>query len=60
MVKAKLEKKIKQDPISVITVILVFTVFMLGVLVYMHVLQSNQIKQLRSDLQQEIELREVK
>ncbi len=60
MVKAKLEKKIKQDPVSVITVILVFTVFMLGVLVYMHVLQANQIKQLRSDLQQEIELREVK
>ena len=60
MVKAKLEKKIKQDPVSVITVILVFTVFMLGVLVYMHVLQENQIKQLRSDLQQEIELREVK
>lgn len=60
MVKAKLEKKIKQDPVSVIIVILIFTVFMLGTLVYMHVVQANQIKQLRVDLQQEIELREVR
>lgn len=60
MVKKKLEKKIKQDPVSVIIVILIFTVFTLGALVYMHVLQAGQIKQLRSDLQQEIELREVR
>lgn len=60
MVKAKLEKKIKNDPVSVIIVILVFAVLMLGVLVYMHAHQASEIRQLRSDLQQEIELREVR
>ncbi len=58
MVKKKLEKKIQQDPVSVIIVILVFTAFMLGTLVYMHVLQAREIKQLRNDLTQEIELRQ--
>ena len=60
MVKKKIEAKIKQDPVSVIIVILVFFVLMLGVLVYMHVVQTSQIKQLRHDLQQEIDLREVR
>ena len=60
MVKKKIEAKIKQDPISVIIVILVFAVLMMGVLVYMHVVQHTQINQLRQDLNQEIELREVR
>lgn len=60
MVKKKIEAKIKQDPISVIIVILVFAVLMMGVLVYMHVVQHMQINQLRHDLNQEIELREVR
>lgn len=60
MVKKKIEAKIKQDPISVIIVILVFAVLMMGVLVYMHMVQHAQIKQLRYDLDQEIELREVR
>lgn len=60
MVKKKIEAKIKQDPISVIIVILVFAVLMMGVLVYMHVVQHTQINQLRHDLNQEIELREVR
>lgn len=60
MVKKKIEAKIKQDPVSVIIVILVFAVLMLGVLVYMHMVQASQIKQLRHDLKQEIELRQVK
>ncbi len=51
MVKAKLEKKIKQDPVSVIILILTFTVLMLGILVYMHVAQASEIRQLRSDVQ---------
>lgn len=60
MVKKKIEAKIKQDPVSVIIIILVFAVLMMGVLVYMHVVQASQIKQLRHDLTQEIELREVR
>ena len=60
MVKKKIEAKIKQDPVSVIIVILVFAVLMMAVLVYMHVVQHVQIKQLRYDLNQEIELREVR
>lgn len=60
MVKKKIEAKIKQDPISVIIVILVFAVLMMGVLVYMHMVQHTQIKQLRYDFDQEIELREVR
>ncbi len=60
MVKAKIEKKIKQDPVSVIIVILVFAVLMMAVLVYMHIVQASQIKQLRHDLTQEIELRQVR
>ena len=60
MVKKKIEAKIKQDPISVIIVILVLAVLMMGVLVYMHVVQHTQINQLRHDLNQEIELREVR
>ena len=60
MVKKKIEAKIKQDPISVIIVIIVFAVLMMAVLVYMHVVQHVQIKQLRYDLNQEIELREVR
>ena len=60
MVKKKIEAKIKKDPVSVIIVILVFAVFMMAVLVYMHVVQHVQIKQLRYDLNQEIELREVR
>lgn len=51
MVKAKLEKKIKQDPVSVIIFILIFTVLMLGILVYMHVAQASEIRQLRADVQ---------
>jgi predicted PurR-regulated permease PerM len=53
MVKAKLEKKIKQDPVSVIIFILIFTVLMLGILVYMHVAQASEIRQLRADVQNE-------
>lgn len=60
MVKKKIEAKIKQDPVSVIIVILVFAVLMMAVLVYMHAHQATQIKQLRHDLQQEIDLREVR
>ena len=60
MVKKKIEKKLKQDPVSVIIVILVFTALLLGVLVYMHVAQANEIDQLRSDLNREIQLREVR
>ena len=60
MVKKKLEKKIKQDPVSVVILILVFVVFTLGALVYMHVLQSKEITQLRNSLNREIELREVR
>lgn len=60
MVKKKIEAKIKQDPVSVIIIILVFAVLMMGVLVYMHMVQASQIKQLRHDLTQEIELREVR
>lgn len=60
MVKKKIEAKIKKDPVSVIIVILVFAVLMMAVLVYMHVVQHVQIKQLRYDLNQEIELREVR
>lgn len=60
MVKKKIEAKIKQDPVSVIIVILVFTVLMMGVLVYMHVVQHSQITQLRQDLNREIELRQVR
>ena len=60
MVKKKIEAKIKKDPVSVIIVIIVFAVLMMAVLVYMHVVQHVQIKQLRYDLNQEIELREVR
>ncbi|GEM_PF-6196433 len=60
MVKKKIEAKIKQDPISVIIVILVFAVLMMGVLVYMHIIQHSQIEQLRYDLSQETQLREVR
>ena len=60
MVKKKIEAKIKQDPLSVIIMILVLSVLMLGILVYMHVVQQVHINQLRNDLRQEIELREVR
>ena len=60
MVKKKIEAKIKQDPLSVIIMILVLSVLMLGVLVYMHVVQQVHINQLSNDLKQEIELREVR
>ena len=60
MVKKKIEAKIKQDPVSVIIVILVFSVLMMGVLVYMHIVQHSQISQLRYDLNQEVQLREVR
>lgn len=50
MVKAKLEKHIKQDPVSVIIVILVFMVLSVAVLIYMHLLQNRDIKQLREDV----------
>jgi predicted RNase H-related nuclease YkuK (DUF458 family) len=60
MVKKKIEAKIKQDPVSVIIVILVFAVLMLGALVFMHVVQESKINQLRYDLTQEIQLREVR
>lgn len=57
MVKAKLEKHIKQDPVSVIILILVFMALSVGVLIYMHFLQNREIKQLRQDfntLQREV------
>ncbi len=60
MVKKKIEAHIKKDPVSVIIVILVFTVLMLTALVFMHVVQQSQINQLRYDLNNEIELREVR
>jgi CHASE1-domain containing sensor protein len=60
MVKKKIEAKIKQDPVSVIIVILVFSVLMLCALVFMHVVQEAELKQLRHDLNQEIQLREVR
>lgn len=50
MVKAKLEKHIKQDPISVIILILVFMALSVGVLIYMHFLQNREIRQLREDV----------
>jgi predicted PurR-regulated permease PerM len=50
MVKAKLEKHIKQDPVSVIILILVFMALSVGVLIYMHFLQNREIKQLRQDV----------
>lgn len=60
MVKAKLEKKIKQDPVSAIIVILVFVALMLGVLVYMHHSQNDELRQLRSDVDQLVESRNVR
>lgn len=60
MVKKKIEAKMKQDPVSVVIVILVFSVLMLGVLVYLHAYQAGEIRELRTSLQQEIELREVR
>ena len=60
MVKAKLEKHIKQDPVSVIILILVFMVLSVGVLIYMHFLQNREIKQLREavqTLQRDVNLR---
>lgn len=51
MVKSKLEKKIKQDPVTVITFILIFVALLLGVLVYMHQMQNEDIKQIRSDIE---------
>ncbi len=50
MVKAKLEKHVKQDPVSVIILILVFMALSVGVLIYMHFLQNREIKQLRQDV----------
>ncbi len=50
MVKAKLEKHIKQDPVSVIILILVFMALSVGVLIYMHFLQNREIRQLREDV----------
>lgn len=50
MVKARLEKHIKQDPVSVIIVILVFVALSVGVLIYMHLLQNREIKQLRDEV----------
>ena len=60
MVKKKIEAKIRQDPVSVIIVILVFVSLLMAALVYMHAHQATQINQLRYDLNQEIELREVR
>lgn len=60
MAKQKVTQKIKQDPISVVIVILVFSVLLMGVLVYMHAQQASDIRQLREDLNQEIQLREVR
>lgn len=60
MVKSKIEKKIKQDPVAVMIVILVFTVLTLGALIYMHIHQAHEINQLRFDLDREIELRQVR
>lgn len=51
MVKKRIEKKIKKDPISVITLILAVTVLMLGVLVYMHQSQGSQIQKLEADIE---------
>ncbi len=47
MVKVKLEKKIKDDPVSVIIVILVFMALSVGVLIYMHVRQDSLIERHR-------------
>ena len=51
MVKKRIEKKIKKDPVSVITLILAVTVLMLGVLVYMHQSQNSQIQKLEADIE---------
>lgn len=51
MVKKRIEKKIKKDPIYVITLILAVTVLMLGVLVYMHQSQNSQIQKLEADIE---------
>lgn len=60
MVKTKLDKKVRQDPVAVIIVILTFAVLMFGVLIYMHAQERQAIRQLRQDLAQEIKLREVR
>lgn len=59
-VKAKLDSKVRQDPVGVIIVILVFAVLMFGVLLLMHFQERQAIRQLQADLGQEIQLREVR
>ncbi len=58
MVKKKLEAKIKQDPVSVIILILVFIVLSVGTLIYLHAVQRQQIRELRADVEylQELQL----
>lgn len=60
MVKEKLDKKIRQDPVLVIIIALIFSVLMFGALIVMHIDERQAIKNLRSDLNHEIELREVR
>jgi heme/copper-type cytochrome/quinol oxidase subunit 4 len=58
MVKAKLEKHIQQNPLSVMIIILTFVDLSLALLIYMHVVQESEIRTLRTQvntLQQQIE-----